>query len=217
MGIVTMSPLLLLPLLLSLTRGQTDPPNNNYLEVYSGTGQEGASATVYDYNHNLADIGFDDLTSSVCGEGVWILYENMNYNNSHHHGWTQVFASGTYSCDNLPVTRENQASSVRYAGTGDLNDDTLTIYHSHNYGGGEVMFIREEPFLGDYNNEGSSLIITGESSWTVYEHPGYKGDAICLEPYPIGGDYSFGAWNVEDIGMTHNVISSVQKGCFSKK
>ncbi|CAL4232451.1 unnamed protein product [Meganyctiphanes norvegica] len=198
--------------LFNLAIGQTDPPNH-YLELYTGTGQGGASATVVDYNHDLSSIGFDDLTESICGKGVWIYYENTNYNNTHHHGWTQVFASGSYSCEDIPETRRNQISSVRYAGTGDLYDETLTIYHSHNYGGGEVMFIREEPYLGDYNNEGSSLIITGESPWTVYSHPGFTGDAICLQPHSIGGDYSMGSWNVDDIGMPNNEISSIQKGC----
>ncbi|CAL4192645.1 unnamed protein product, partial [Meganyctiphanes norvegica] len=109
-----------------------------------------------------------------------------------------------------------QASSVRYAGTGNLDDETITIYHSPEYAGGEIMFIREEPFFGDYNNEASSMIITGETPWTVYSDPGYHGDSVCLQPWPIGNGQWFGAWNNRDIGMPNNEISSVQKGCFEK-
>merc|ERR1711915_47403 len=90
-------------------------------------------------------IGFDDLTRSVCGQGVWILYENINY--EAHRDWDDVIALSSYGCQDLPVTWHNQASSVRYAGTGDLEDETITVYHSHGYSGGEIMFIREEPFF----------------------------------------------------------------------
>ncbi|CAL4085299.1 unnamed protein product [Meganyctiphanes norvegica] len=174
-------------------------------------------ATVREYHHDLADIGFNDLTQSVCGQGVWMLYVNINYNHSRFHQWTNIFSSGTYDCNDLPVTQQGQASSVRYAGTGDLHDETLSVYHSHKYSGGEEMFIREEPFFGDYNNQGSSIIVTGESPWTLYSGPGYHGDGICITPWPIGDGYYFGAWNVEDVGIENNELSSLQKGCFSKK
>ncbi|CAL4063736.1 unnamed protein product [Meganyctiphanes norvegica] len=204
---------LILSLVLGLTNGQT-VPTSNYLELYTLVGQGGATTTISEYHHDLGIIGFDNLVQSVCGQGAWILYEQKNYNWSHS-SWTTPFSSGGYDCYDLPVTWHGEASSVRYAGTGDLHDETITVYHSPDFAGGEIMFIREEPFLGDYNNEASSMIITGETPWTVYSHPGFHGDAICLQPHPIGDGYYFGAWNVGDIGMPNNELSSVQKGCFA--
>merc|ERR1711970_732863 len=212
---MAMAFILLFAAVLSLSNAQTDPPPTNYIELYTAVDGGGASVSITEYQHDLGIIGFDDLTRSMCGQGVWILYEEKNYNWTHH-SWTNFFASGDYSCDDLPVTWQNQGSSIRYAGTGELHDETITIYHSPDWAGGEIMFIREEPFLGDYNNEASSMIITGESAWTVYSHPGYHGDPVCLQPWPVGNGYYFGAWNVFDIGIPNNEISSVQKGCFSK-
>merc|ERR1719244_1603810 len=208
--------LLLFSLVLGLTNSQTTGTPMNFLELYTSVGGAGAKATVTEYMHDLADIGFDDLVQSVCGQGAWMLYENTNYNHSNWRDWSDIFSSGTYSCHDLPVTRHNQASSVRYAGTGDLHDETLTVYHSWAYSDGEIMFIREEPYFGDYNNEGSSIIVTGESPWTLYSGPGYHGVGICVQPWHIGGGYYFGAWSVEDIGMPNNVMSSLQKGCLSE-
>merc|ERR1712212_438432 len=205
---------LLCLLVVGLANGQA--PEKNFLELYTLVGNEGATTTVTEYMHDLSDIGFDNLLQSVCGQGAWIMYEHKNYNHSDWRAWSDVHASGAKACNDLPVTRHNKVSSIRYAGTGDLADETLTVYHSHAYSGGEIMFIREEPFFGDYNNEGSSIIVTGESAWTLYSGPGYHRVGICVQPWPVGDGYYFGAWSVEDIGMPNNVMSSLQKGCFSE-
>merc|ERR1719244_233832 len=207
---------LLLSLVAGLAAAQTGAPAENYLELYTQVEQVGASITITEYQHDLSVLGFDNLARSVCGQGVWILYAGVNYE-AHRDGWDDVLAFSDYQCQNLPVTWQNEASSVRYAGTGDLDDETLTVYHGHSYSYGEIMFIREEPFFGDYNNEGSSLIITGESAWTVYSAPGYHGTGICVQPWPIGNGKFMGMWTVEDIGLENNEMSSLQKGCWSSK
>ncbi|CAL4183444.1 unnamed protein product, partial [Meganyctiphanes norvegica] len=197
--------------------GQTvDPSGPSYLELYTGEDATGASITIEEYTHDLSVIGFDDLTKSVCGQGVWLLYNYHSYNNYHwQFTWTEFVAFASHDCHNLPVTRHGEASSVRFAGTGDLADETITIYHGFDYTQGEEMFIRDEDWFGDYNNEASSLIVTGPSPWTIYEHS-FSGAAVCLEPYDIGGSY-VGGWNAVDVGMPNNVISSVKKGCFAEK
>merc|ERR1719495_2890748 len=181
------SHLLVITLCLYGGSGQTiDPSGPSYLELWTQTGGTGASITIQEYTHDLSDIGFDDLTQSVCGQGFWLLYGYYNYNDYHWQGvWTEIFAAASHTCHDLPVTRHGDASSVRFAGT------------------------------GDFNNQASSLLVTGQSPWTVYEHS-YSGAAICLEPWEVNGAY-YGAWNVWDIGMPNNVISSIRKGCFSEK
>ncbi|CAL4183446.1 unnamed protein product, partial [Meganyctiphanes norvegica] len=197
--------------------GQTvDPSGPSYLELYTVVGGECASTTIEEYTHDLADIGFDDLVKSVCGQGAWLMYNFPSYNMHHYvDAWTEFISFASHGCHDLPVTRHGEVSSVRFAGTGDLADETITIYHGFEYMRGEEMFIRDEDWFGDYNNEASSLIVTGPSPWTIYEHS-LSGTAICLEPYDIGGSY-VGGWDAEDVGMPNNVISSVKKGCFSEK
>merc|ERR1712215_349835 len=109
---ITMAPMLLLfSLVLGLANSQTTSTPMNFLELYTQVGGAGAKATVTDYNHDLADIGFDDLVQSVCGQGGWILYEHTEYNSSHgHRGWSEVFSAGTYDCHDLPETRHGQWS-----------------------------------------------------------------------------------------------------------
>merc|ERR1711970_413854 len=197
--------------------GQTvDPSGPSFLELYTALDSGGASITLEEYTHDLSDVGFDDLTKSVCGKGAWLIYNFHNYNDWHWQNvWTEVFTSYEYGCQNFPVTRQGEASSVRFAGTGDLADETLTVYHGFWWSQGEEMFIRDEDWFGDYNNEASSMFVTGPSQWTVYEHS-FSGAAICLEPYDIGGAY-VGFWNIDDIGMPNNVMSSIRKGCFADK
>ncbi|CAL4242754.1 unnamed protein product, partial [Meganyctiphanes norvegica] len=211
------SHLLVATLCLYGASGQTvDPSGPSYLELYTMEGATGASITIEEYTHDLSDIGFDDLVKSVCGQGAWMMYNFHSYNNHHWQDtWTELFISASHSCHDLPVTRHGDVSSVRFAGTGDLQDETLNIYHGMDWSQGEEMFIRDEDWFGDYNNEATSLIITGQSPWTVYEHS-YSGAAICLEPYDYGGAWT-GAWNTWDIGMPNNAISSARKGCFAEK
>jgi len=62
-------------------------------------------------------------------------------------------------------------------------------------------------------DEASSFIVTGPSAWTLYSEDYYEGIAICIEPYPIGDGMYSGAYDVDDLGMPNNVLSSVRKGC----
>ena len=41
--------------------------------------QVGAITTLTEYTHDLADVGFDDLTKSIYGQGAWILHEHHSY------------------------------------------------------------------------------------------------------------------------------------------
>merc|ERR1719369_554210 len=191
-----------------------------FLELYTLTNSQGAMINVTGYMHNLDTVGFDNMIQSVCGRGVWLLYEDRDYNghseNDWEH-WTEVFMSGEYSCHNLPSTHHGELTSVRYSGSGSLADDTLTLYHGYNYDGGEALFLKDQDFLSDMNNEPSSFIITGCTPWTLYEHRYYQGFSICAEPANIGNGICASAHDLTDIGMPNNVLSAIRKGCYSDK
>merc|ERR1711942_429860 len=108
-------------------------------------------------------------------------------------------------------------SSVRFAGTGDLADESATLYHGFFYMGGEDLIIRDMDELGDFEREASSMIVTGESPWTVYSEDYYEGIAVCLEPWNVGNDTYVGSFEVYTIGSSTNVVSSVKKGCHAEK
>merc|ERR1711970_221468 len=156
-------------------------------------------------------VGWDNMVQSVCGLGVWLLYENKGYNHDHHHGhghsWSEHFIAPEYKCHNLPSTHHHEMSSTRYVGTGYLDDETVTLYHSWSWEGGEAMFLKSEDDLSDMNDEVSSFIITGASPWTFYEDPYYGGIAICVEPHHVGNDKYVGVYDVNDVGLPNNILS----------
>ncbi|CAL4167187.1 unnamed protein product [Meganyctiphanes norvegica] len=197
----------------------TDPPiSGPYIELYSGEGHTGASITITEYAHDLSVLGWDNLAKSFCAEGVWVLYDNANYNMHHDpfSSWSEVIINSARGCHDIPVTHHGKLSSLRFAGSGDLHDETATMYHGYFYMGGEDLIIRDMDELGDFEREASSMIVTGETPWTVYSEEYYEGVSICLEPWNVGNSVYVGAFEVYTIGMPNNVISSIRKGCFAK-
>ncbi|CAL4120098.1 unnamed protein product [Meganyctiphanes norvegica] len=191
-----------------------------FLELYTLTNSGGAMLNISDYNHNLETVGFDNMIQSICGQGVWLLYEDRDYNghseNDWEH-WTEMFMSGERGCHNLPVTHHGELTSLRYAGPGELAKDSLTLYHGFNWDGAEALFLKDEDNLSDMNNEPSSLVITGCTPWTLYQHYYYEGYAICAESWPIGNGICAGAYDLTDIGMPNNALSSIRRGCYADK
>ncbi|XP_042855286.1 uncharacterized protein LOC122242129 [Penaeus japonicus] len=183
------------------------------LELYTMTNNAGAMYTVTGPHHNLGDEGFNDVTRSICGVGVWFLYEDKDY--SHNSKFVHTFASETYACEDLDSTQWDKVSSVRYAGMDDITFPTLTMYHDANQCGGELLVVRDLDTLPDFNDQATSFVVTGTSSWTVYTDSGYGGGGACLEPSSDGGWY--GVWNHEEIGMSNDEVSSVRKGCHTDR
>merc|ERR1711970_153062 len=191
-----------------------------FLELYTLTDKGGAMINLTDYGHNLDTYGFDDMIQSYCGQGIWLLYEDRDYNghtgNDFSH-WTETFISGEYKCHNMPSTQHGQLSSLRYAGSGSLTDDTITLYHGFFFDGGEALFLKDEDNLSDMNNDPSSFVITGCTPWTLYQHRYYEGFAICVETWDIGNGICGGAFEVTEVGMPNNALSAIRKGCYSDK
>merc|ERR1711962_1331975 len=71
-----------------------------FLGIYTLTDGAGAWINLTDYVHDMNVVGFNAMVKSVCGRGVWLLYEDKNYNegwNDFSH-WTDMFVSGERSC-----------------------------------------------------------------------------------------------------------------------
>merc|ERR1711955_152892 len=199
--------------------GTDVPTTGPYIELYTGHDQTGSMIRLTEYAHDLNELGWNNLVRSFCAEGVWLLYDRENYNMYHDPfgSWSEVSINSGRECHEIPVTHDGRVSSVRFAGTGDLYDESATLYHGYFYMGGEDLIIRDMDELGDFEREASSMIITGESMWTVYSEEYYEGISICLEPWNVGNNAYVGAFEVYTIGMPNNVISSIKKGCHSSK
>ncbi|XP_047475948.1 uncharacterized protein LOC125029819 [Penaeus chinensis] len=183
------------------------------LELYTLTNSGGAMYTVTGPHHNLEDEGFNDVTRSICGVGIWFLYEDKDY--SRHSTFVHSFVSDSYACEDLDSSQWDRVSSVRYAGLDDITFPTLTMYHDGRQCGGELLVLRDLDTLPDFNDVASSFVVTGDSSWTVYHDSGYGGGGACLEPSNDGGWY--GIWDSAEIGLSNDEVSSVRKGCFADK
>ena len=51
------------------------------LDCYDYAGQSGNSVHLIDYAPDLRQYNFDDMASSCCFNGIWLLYEDTGYNN----------------------------------------------------------------------------------------------------------------------------------------
>merc|ERR1711970_552454 len=112
-----------------------------------------------------------------------------------------------------PSSHQDELTSLRFSGTGHIEDETLNIYHGYHWNNGELLLMKNEDDLSDMSNEASSFIVTGQSAWTLYPEPYYEGIAICIESHPIGDGLYSGAYSADDIGLPNNVLSSMKKGC----
>lgn len=126
-----------------------------------------------------------------------------------------VFGRDNY-CVNIR-TIAGSISSVRYAGgPKDYREDSFTLYVEDYFQGDEEYTRTNLPNLNLAGNH-KSIIITGNSDWTVYDQPSYKGNTVCLQvPEPGNSTPSF-VYDTEKLEqfIPHGSIRSVTKGCSS--
>ncbi|KAK7085870.1 hypothetical protein SK128_006193 [Halocaridina rubra] len=183
------------------------------ITLYSGLDQTGASLLLLEPNHDLGTIGFEDVTKSICGYGAWLLYEDPNYSDGQ---FTHLLVTPFYACENLPDTRQDKVSSVRFIGTGNFYNEVLTLYEHPEGAGGEYLVVRDEDNLFNFNDVTSTVAVTGNSSWTLYHDQYYEGSSVCVVPSNIeNSDVFFGYFSIDDLGFQNDQVSSVRKGCFS--
>ncbi|XP_040572657.1 uncharacterized protein [Lepeophtheirus salmonis] len=185
-------------------------------KLYSETGFTGYSTEIRDYVKDLSTHNFEDFSKSAIINGVWIFYENTDYNQFEFgkrsfYGWGKDHKISSFGQLNRAL------SSVRYSGAGEnMKYSTINFYEGSGFMGNEQYFYSDTPSL-NHDNFGESIIVTGCDPWTLYEERSYRGDRICV--YPASTQKCEPGFYIQpqDFGHFVNKVSSVRKGCFSKK
>ncbi|XP_063600434.1 uncharacterized protein LOC134776608 [Penaeus indicus] len=175
------------------------------------------------YAPDLAVYHFDNTIESVRETGMWMYYDNVEYN-THQAG--QVFwASGIDFSGNVPAQYANMATSLRYAGSPySLEDETWTVYSGEAFTGHELKGFEDAASLGSLGDDVSSIIIVGQSAWTFYDGRDFHGtNSVCLRPnFKFSRDSDGRSLHVgifpspSHFQISDNNIESVRKGCWSQ-
>ncbi|XP_045608221.1 uncharacterized protein [Procambarus clarkii] len=193
-----------------------------YTRVFTDLDGNGNYLDFTDYEPDLLADGFDNAIDSVLQTGMWMYYENTDYNvQAGSVYWVHGIDIGV----NFPNDYIDITSSLRYAGSPYvLNDDTWTVYEGTSFAGSEYYGSYDSDSLGNLAGKVSSLILTGVSPWTIYSGENFSGDSLCVYPdtdHDTGADGSvldFGIFpNMASLGINDNSIYSVKKGCWTKK
>nr|XP_045606690.1 gamma-crystallin D-like [Procambarus clarkii]XP_045606691.1 gamma-crystallin D-like [Procambarus clarkii] len=184
-----------------------------FLELYEERAHQNLLVNLTADTSELTNYG--DRTKSICGVGLWFLFEDPDY--TVKSDFILDFSYGEYSCQDLDTASMDRVSSVRHAGAFDVCMDTLMLYHDKLQAGAQyLVFIDTENLDGVFNDVTTSLAITGVSCWTIYKDAGYSGTAACICPYDYDG-WSYGLYEVSDINFPNDRVSSVRKGCHSRR
>jgi len=193
--------------------GATSKATNQYTDLYDNSGHSGTMVRITDYVPTLRSQNFDNRVESLCVTGIWLLYADENYNVNNVAG-SNYWVFGDNYCTNVPSQFNNKASSARFTGAPDAwKADTLNIYVNDYFIGGEEYTYGDVSEFQN-NDRAKSIIVTGCSAWTVYEHSNYKGMCKCLYPASTS-DCTPGFYNNEaSLGYLQRTISSARKGCY---
>merc|ERR1712212_911288 len=183
-AVLTMTNLFTLPVLLLVLAG-VHPGTASYSSWTRCHAEAHQRGEWYDFNEYTPDLGpfkFDNTIESVEVKGMWIFYDNVEYN-SHTAGWV-FWASGVDYKGDVPYEYTNLATSLKYAGSPyDYRDDTWTVYSGEGFTDQEHFGNSDAANLGSLGDDVSSIIITGNSAWTFYDGPNYQGtNCVCLRP-----------------------------------
>ncbi|XP_064084815.1 uncharacterized protein LOC135200262 [Macrobrachium nipponense] len=215
---------LALALLMTTAKTSNIPdPNGLYTKVFSMTYNMGTWSELNTYTPDLSTKGMDNDIESVHQTGMWIYYENQDYNTVFQ-GKIYYVHGIEYSMD-FPTQYRNMASSARFAGHRDvLNADAWNIYEGQYFAGRELFGTNDEASLGELDLQASSIVVTGTSAWTVYTGQSFTGQGVCVYPDtvhdhgPSGEQLDVGIFGVVTaLGLPEDSIRSIRKGCWSSK
>ncbi|XP_040572557.1 uncharacterized protein [Lepeophtheirus salmonis] len=184
--------------------------------LYSVAGFHGRSTEIRDYVGDLDTLNFDDVSQSAVINGVWVFYEDVDYNKYNFgrrsfYGWGKNHQIPSFGQLNRAF------SSIRYSGANEnMKYSTLNFYEESGFMGDEQYFYFDNPSLY-HDNFGKSIILTGCQPWTLYEHTSYRGDHICIYPSSTQNCEPGFYLEPQDFGHFVNKVSSIRMGCFSKK
>lgn len=158
---------------------------------------------------NFLIIGFEIIR--------WIFYQDPNFNPKGEHRVEPIFGRDKF-CVNFH-TISGTISSARYAGApGDYRIDSLTIYEYENFQGREEYTFKHSANLELLAGSHKSIIITGNSNWTVFDEPNFQGNSVCLQ---VPEQNNFAPLIIRDIQKSSKLngyvkygsIQSVRIGC----
>jgi len=184
-----------------------------YMDCYDYQPNTGNQLRVIDYIPQLRAYNFDNIISYCCLTGIWLLYQDENFNAGNTYG-ADIWAFGNNYCIQMPSGFDNQASSLRYTGApDDWHADTLNLYLNDYFIGGEEYAYGDIAQV-NYNDQAKSIVVTGCSGWTLYEGANYSGLCKCVWPASTSqctpGFYK----TSKDLGNMAGRISSARHGCF---
>jgi len=183
-----------------------------YIDCYEFPNRGGRRLRLTDYAPALSKYNFDNIISSCCVTGIWLLYQDTNYNSANA-GASSYYVYGDQYCVDLPQGFDNQASSVRYTGApDDWRASTLNFYQNEYFIGGEEFTYADITQL-NYAKQAESIIVSGCDAWTLYDQPNYKGNCACVHPSDttkcIPGFYS----TKKALGSMAKRVTSAKRGC----
>ncbi|XP_040565148.1 uncharacterized protein [Lepeophtheirus salmonis] len=166
----------------------------------------------YGYQKDLAAIDFDNKVDSTKVNGIWILYENINYNTDDE-GMSFFTYGDSYLEKNLGEFT-NKASSLRSSGVGQhYTDSSINFYAQEGFSGEEQYYTNDIPYPVK-SVFGKSLIVTGCDEWTIYSEKYFAGESVCVKPIDMDNCSPTFYPTVDKLGLGHR-LRSARKGCHS--
>lgn len=115
-------------------------------------------------------------------------------------------------CTNLKGIA-GKVSSARYAGhPKDYTIDSLTIYQHTYFQGTEEYAFNELSNLQNINGREQSVIITGTSSWSVYEKENFEGSSTCVKATGADKGHPTFYGEIRQL-ISFDSIKSLKRGC----
>ncbi|XP_063598576.1 uncharacterized protein LOC134775064 [Penaeus indicus] len=186
--------------------------------AHTEAAQNGPFITFTDYAPDLNEYDYDNAIKSVYQTGMWVYYENVQYNQQPGRVY---WVHGIEISADFPSDYSYMASSLKFVGSPETMDaDGFTVFEGTAFTGSEFYSESDAADLGPLTRRGSSIIITGTSPWTFYSDNYWSGRHMCLFPNihdegTNGEVLNFGMYpNVEDLGIMDDSIGSVRKGCW---
>ncbi|CAG0923943.1 unnamed protein product [Notodromas monacha] len=195
------------------------------IKLYTGPDLSGVSGELLGrYCWDLRrcfEVTLDNSVSSVLVTGLWAFYTDYTYGqlseNSSISGEVE-WAWGDNHLHNFGTYLDNNVSSARFIGPGqDMTADSLSMFSGSFFRGREYFLVASEDKLFGWSFALGSLVVTGNSAWTLYEEPGFKGSSGCV--YPPGGGTPKMLATPDVIGNVIGMeqIGSAKIGCHSRK
>ncbi|XP_018024688.1 uncharacterized protein LOC108680386 [Hyalella azteca] len=194
--------------------------NYRYFHGYAESNQGGVNYDFLTYSPDLSLVNMDNAIKSACQIGLWILYDNIEYN--HYTSGTVCYGLAVDTCFELPSLCSAQTSSLRFAGSPyGLNEPYFNLYEGKDFQGIEFRGNHTTSSVAFLDMDVSSLIITGVDGWTLFTGPEFTGGSVCAIPDILfqGADgtvINYGTFStLSDLSLADNSIRSLKQGCHS--